>query len=253
MRKRELYPLIVILTFVATSFSLRIIELGGVLIGVALVIILIVYDDWLKEMGIFPRKTKKEDVDLKQALKNNIMKHGKLKNTILILQGELSPEYFENGETLRIIENASRRGVRIAVVFGPQIFAVKNFLRLAKQGKIELFQRVERDELDMNWRKYKQEGKYNHFVYVDGKWVWLEQPHAPGVCDTKGIVFCDAPVVAKACYDRFYEVAQTCKRIDNDHLVESIGRQSFVRLDKNGNIKQCPSSEITRLKEYIGD
>ena len=254
MRKRALYPLIVVLTFIFSSLALSIGQFSGLIIGAGLIIVLIIYDNWLKEMGIFSPTINKRNVNLEDALKDNIMKHGKLKNTILIFQGELSPSYFQDSATLNIISNASMRGVDINVVFGPRIFRVMDFLKMAKEGKINLFQRSEPDDMDVNWKKYREEGKFNHFVYVDGKWVWLERPHAPGECDDQGVIVCDKPLISKACYDRFYEVSQTSKKIDSEHLIESIGKQNFIELDKDTKqVRQCSKRETEELREYIGD
>jgi hypothetical protein len=254
MYKRAFYPLVVILTFIFSALALSIGQFSALIIGAGLVIVLITYESWLIEMGIFSPTISRQNVNLQDALKDNIMKHGKLKNTILIFQGELSPLYFENNETLNIIANASMRGVEINVVFGPGIFRVMNFLKLAKEGRINLYQRSEPDDMDVNWEKYKKEGKFNHFVYVDGKWVWLERPHPPGECDNQGVVVCDKPLIAKACYDRFYEVSQTSKKINAEKLVESIGVKNFKEIDKNTKqVRPCNKMEMQELREYIGD
>jgi len=253
MDKRILYPLIVIVTFIASSLALAIVQVWGVVLGIAIVILIIIYTDWLREMGILSYRFRREYVNLEDALKNNIMKYGKFQNTILMYQGELSPVYFENKTTLNILDNAAERGVKIHIVFGPKTFRNKEIMKMVKEGKITLYQREKKDEIDIHWEKYKKEGKFNHFIYVDGKWVWLEKPHKTGECDS-GVVFSDSPLIAKACYDRFYETAQTCKRIDKDSVVESIGAKNFLEFDeKSKEVRQCTEEEIEELKNYLGE
>jgi len=90
---------------------------------------------------------------------------GRAKEEIKIVAGELYANYYSNPDVLKNFEQAIKNNVTIKIIFGPAVYIeCKEILKLACEGKIELFKLPDRIA--------------KHFRVIDKQNVYISEPHS---------------------------------------------------------------------------
>jgi len=209
----------------------------------------VLYIFWLEKFDVFElHETALLDRglsrnDIVSTIENTIMDYAK--ESIIMFHGALSTLFFDHSKIIKALRGEKGRKLTVRVVFGPQLLVQNHeFLKLAKQGMVILYQLREEDTGG-------QKGKFHHFVCVDGKHTWLEYDHEPGKCDG-GKEWINEPIVAGRCISRFKKLVEKSREVSADSIIASIGKTNFVREYDHAEKKWTPATE-TELRELAAD
>jgi hypothetical protein len=183
------------------------------------------------------------------------------KEEIKIVAGELYANYYSNPVVLKNFEQAIKNNVTIKVIFGPAVYIeCKHILKLAYEGKIELFKLSDRIA--------------KHFRVVDKQNVYISEPHSidvdPNERKDKFIEWDIRPNPHGVIYENIFD------RLLKDHaervrdIIEAFKERKVEFYNKEGDkeggvktaygfikmeedtIRSATDEEINDLKRYIG-
>ena len=186
---------------------------------------------------------------------------GKAKDEIKIIAGELYAPYYSNSEVLENLEDAIKNNVTIKIIFGPAVYVdCKKILKLAAEGKIELFKMSRR--LDKHFRVIDQQHVYiskPHAIDIETKkrsdkfihWDIRPSPHGEIYEELFDEILRDYAERVKEIIGAFKErKVEYFKEGDKKGKVKTA--KGFVK-EKDGKIREATDEEINELERYIGN